>query len=277
MHSHSLVLNNASHAVGVLPRILKRGLAATLSAAALSPAMAQEAPRNLLALGAISVPDFEGSADKTAAPLLIGRVDLGQHGSLRLAGLGVQYNLLGEKSAWAFGPVLSFRAPRDADVDDEVVQRLREVERATEFGFFVEYGVRDTLAQGDRIGLGLEAKGGNGSQLALSASYQAARQGAFQLGLDVRAVFANDEYMESYFSVDADNSARSGLARYAATGGIKSMSLGFTGTYDLDRHWAVIGRVSFSRLLGDARDSPIVQVRGNPSAVSAGLALAYRF
>jgi outer membrane protein len=252
-------------------------LALSLLGAALSPALAQEGPRNLLAVGAISVPDFEGSADKAAAPLLLGRLDLGRYGSLRLAGAGLQHNLAGPKSAWAFGPTLSFRAARDADVEDAVVQRLREVEAATEFGFFVEYGVTDALATGDRFAVGAEAKGGKGNQFSLGVSYQPARLGGVQIGVDARAVFANDKYMDSYFSVDADNSARSGLPGYTASSGIKNINLGFTASYDITGQWTLIGRVGVSRLMGDARDSPIVQLRGDVNAVSAGLALGYRF
>jgi MipA family protein len=252
-------------------------LALSLLCLALTPASAQEGPRNLIALGAIAVPDFEGSADRVAAPLLLGRLDLGSYGSLRLAGTGLQLNLLGPKSAWAFGPVLSFRAARDADVDDVVVQRLREVDAATEFGLFLEYSLADTLSTGDRLAFGVEAKGGKGSQFSLGVSYQAAKLGDVQFGVDARAVFANDRYMDSYFSVDGDNSVRSGLPGYTATSGLKSISLGVNATYDLSREWTLIGRVGFSRLMGDARDSPIVQLRGDANAVSAGLAVGYRF
>lgn len=258
-------------------RAMAHVLGLTLIAGATASASAQETQPNLIALGAISVPEFEGSEDKVAAPLLIGRLDLGTYGSLRLTGLSLQYNVLGDRSDWALGPVVSFRAARDAGVKDEVVQRLREVDAAAEFGVFVEYGLRDTLARGDRVAFGVEAKGGKGSQLSLTASYQGAKQGAFQFGVDGRATFANDKYMDTYFSIDADNSARSGLEPFTATSGIKSMSLGFTGSYDVTRDWTVMGRLGFSRLLGDAKDSPIVQVRGNPNAVSAGLALGYRF
>lgn len=254
-----------------------RRLAPALLAAACSASLAQQSPRNLLALGVISVPEFEGAADASAAPLLLGRLDLGRYGSLRLAGAGLQYNVLEDQGSWALGPVLSFRAARDADVEDEVVRRLREVDSAAEFGIFVEYGLRDLFGQGDRMALGLEAKGGKGSQLALTASYLAARQVGFQWGMDVRTVFANDEYMDRYFSVDADNSTRSGLAPYTAGSGIKNFGFGLTASYDLAPQWTVIGRVGVTRLLGDARDSPIVQLRGDATATSVGLAVGYRF
>lgn len=255
-------------------RVLALGALAVLTCSA---AAAQSTPRNLLGVGAISVAEFEGSADQAVRPLLIGRLDLGRYGSLRLAGLSVQHNLMSDDSRWAFGPVLSMRAARDEDVEDAVVRRLREVDGTAEFGAFVEYGFRDTLSQGDRLSVGAEAKGGKGNQLALTASYQGAKRGAFQYSVDARAVWANDKYMDRYFSVDADNSTRSGLPTYVASGGLKSMGLGFTGTYDLNRQWSLIGRLGVTRLVGDASDSPIVQLRGDTNAASVGLAIGYRF
>jgi outer membrane scaffolding protein for murein synthesis (MipA/OmpV family) len=101
--------------------------------------------------------------------------------------------------------------------------------------------------------------------------------GAFQYSFDLSSTHANDKYMDTYFSVDTDNSQRSGLPVYKAGGGMKSTSLGLTGSYDLSRQWTLIGRASVSRLGGDATDSPIVRLRGDNSANSIGIAVAYRF
>lgn len=261
----------------LVPPAVAPCLLLAIAAALPLPVAAQAQPANFIALGAISVPEFEGSSDKSVGPLLAGRIDLGAYGSLRIAGLTLQHNLMGERSAWALGPLVSVRPKRDAGVEDEVVRTLREVEGTGEFGVFVEYGFRDALAAGDRLGLGVEAKGGKGSQFSLTASYMAARQGAFQFGADLRAVYANDRYMDSYFSIDADNSVRSGLPVYTATSGAKNVSLGLTGTYDINSDWLILGRIGVSRLLGDARDSPIVTLRGDASAATVGLAVGYRF
>jgi outer membrane protein len=62
-----------------------------------------------------------------------------------------------------------------------------------------------------------------------------------------------------------------------ASGGLKSMTLGFTGSYDLSRDWTVIGRLGFTRLAGDASDSPIVRLRGESNSTAVGVAIGYRF
>lgn len=258
-------------------QIVKAALAGMAIACCCGGATAQETPRNLLGLGLISVPEFEGSKDQSLAPLLVGRFDLGRYGSLRLAGLSAQYNLAGPGSRWAFGPTLSMRPARDDDVEDTVVRKLRKVDSATEAGLFVEYSFSDVLAQRDRLSVGVETKGGNGSQLTWGANYQWAKMGAFQGGVDLRMTFANDKHMATYFSVDADNSTRSGLPTYTASSGLKSTAVGFTGTYDLSRQWTLIGRLSLSRLAGDAKESPVVRLRGDANATSVGLAAGYRF
>jgi outer membrane protein len=265
---------NRAFSRAVVSKVVVAGL---VSVCTLQVAVAQEAPRSFLGLGAISVPEFEGSADQATRPFLVGRVDFGQRGSLRLAGLAAQYNLLDTKSNWAFGPVLSIRPARDKDVEDPVVKRLREVDTTTEAGLFVEYGFRDTWMQGDRVAVGFEAKGGKGNQFTWTANYLGIKAGAVQYGADLRVTYANDKHMDTYFSVDANNSMRSGLPTYSASGGLKSIAIGFTGSYDLGQEWVLIGRLGLSRLAGDANDSPIVKLRGDSSAVSVGVALGYRF
>jgi len=263
--------------VSSLPFIAKAMVASVALACAAQAALAREPPRNLLSLGAISLPEFEGSADQAIRPFVLGRLDFGQYGSLRLAGLTAQYNVMGARSRWGFGPAVSLRPPRDDSVEDTVVRRLREVDGTVEAGVFVDYSFIDTLAKGDRLTVGVEAKGGNGNQIIWGFLYQGARIGAFGYGFDFRMTYADDEHMETYFSVDANNSARSGLPTYVASGGLKSMTLGFTGSYDLSRDWTVIGRLGFTRLAGDASDSPIVRLRGESNSTAVGVAIGYRF
>ena len=256
----------------LLPTVV--GLALACAAAA---TMAEEQPRSLLGLGAASIPEFEGSADEQVLPLVVGRLDLGRYGSLRFSGATVQYNLMGDDSPWAFGPVASALMTRDADVEDPVVRRLRKIDSAVEAGFFVEYGFTDTLREGDRLSVDLEAKAGEGNQFSWGVAYQGAKIGAFQYGFDLRATYANDKFMDTYFSIDADNNRRSSLPLYRAEAGLKSASIGFTGTYDLTPRWALIGRAGVSRLTGDASDSPIVRLRGDANSAEIGIAIGYRF
>ena len=260
-----------------LPFVARATVASVALACAAQTVSAQEPPRNLVSLGAISLPEFEGSADQALRPFALARVDFGRYGSLRVAGQTVLYNVLAENSRWSFGPVLSMRAARDDSVEDPVVRLLRKVDGTVEAGAFVEYRLTDTLMRGDRLSVGLDVKGGEGNQVTWGVLYQGAKAGNFQYGVDLRMTYANDKHMATYFSVDADNSARSGLPTYTASAGLKSTTLGFTSSYDLSPQWTLIARLGFTRLAADAADSPIVRLRGDANSTAVGLAVGYRF
>lgn len=95
---------------------------------------------------------------------------------------------------------------------------------------------------------------------------------ALQLG--VSATWADGDYMEGYFGVNPVQSAASGYARYDAESGFKSVDFKFGVIYPFAENWAVNARGGYSRLLGDAADSPIVRDDGR---FSGGLFLSYRF
>jgi MipA family protein len=92
-----------------------------------------------------------------------------------------------------------------------------------------------------------------------------------------RLSFASADYFESYYGVNAAESANSGLSEYRPDGGIKSVGIG--GAYD----WKATDRITtsvfseYSRLLGSAADSSLVKERGSPNQFTFGVSAAYRF
>ncbi|MFN6169510.1 MAG: MipA/OmpV family protein, partial [Burkholderiales bacterium] len=155
--------------------------AATLCA--LEVAVAQEPPQRMVRLGFVSVHEFEGSKDTVLRPFLVGRVDYGQYGSLRFTGGAAQYNLLGAKRPWSFGPLVSARPAHDWDVKDPVVRLMREVDAKVGAGLFAQYWFRDTLIQGDRLGVEVETIGSKDNQFTRTVYYQSLKTGAFQYGV----------------------------------------------------------------------------------------------
>lgn len=57
------------------------------------------------------------------------------------------------------------------------------------------------------------------------------RAGAAIINMGPRMTAASDDFMQTYFGIDAGQSARTGLARYNAQGGILSYGVG--GTVDV--------------------------------------------
>jgi outer membrane protein len=88
----------------------------------------------------------------------------------------------------------------------------------------------------------------------------------------VGTTWTNAHYMRTFFGVDAQQSARSGLPTFSPDSGFSSARLFFSVQYAVLPHWLVSGQTYVGRLLGDAADSPITQKR---SYVGGGVFLAY--
>jgi len=71
--------------------------------------------------------------------------------------------------------------------------------------------------------------------------------------------WADDDYNSSFFGVDAEQSARSGLPQYTAHAGFKSVNLELGVLHHLNKSWSVQGVAGYKKLIGDAKDSPIVR------------------
>jgi outer membrane scaffolding protein for murein synthesis (MipA/OmpV family) len=83
--------------------------------------------------------------------------------------------------------------------------------------------------------------------------------------------------MSSYFGIDAGDAARSGLDEYDADEGFKDASAGATLTYRFLGNWSVAATGLYTRLIGDAEDSPVVADRGDENQFVAGALVSYRF
>ncbi len=81
-------------------------------------------------------------------------------------------------------------------------------------------------------------------------------------------------YMKTWFGVDEEQSARSGYPVYDPGMGLRELSFALGARAELGEHWVLIGGPGFTRLLGPAGRSPIVQRR---SSWSAHAGVGYRF
>ena len=91
--------------------------------------------RNYVALAAGVVPDYMGSDDYTAGVAPAGLVKFGSGERFaRLIVTELSVNLLDSRN-WRLGPVLNYRLARD-DVDDDVVDRMRDIDGTFEAGVF---------------------------------------------------------------------------------------------------------------------------------------------
>ncbi|KAA0084864.1 MipA/OmpV family protein [Paraburkholderia sp. T12-10] len=74
---------------------------------------------------------------------------------------------------------------------------------------------------------------------------------------------ADSRYMNSWFGVNAQQSARSGYRQYDASAGIRSVGFGVSASLTVRKHWIVSADGAFQQLVGAAAHSPITQTRAS--------------
>jgi len=86
--------------------------------------------------------------------------------------------------------------------------------------------------------------------------------------------FVNSAYNRAYFGVSPGESASSGHPTYRPDGGLKDVHVGARWNWALSPSWILTSSVQASRLVNDARRSPLVE---RPNNVTVSTAFAYRF
>lgn len=247
---------------------------------------------NLIGLGILSVPDFYGS-DKTqgaAAPIFRYSIKGGNR-YVQLLGSELTLNLVDRKD-WRAGPILRVRARRDDDVDDAIVKQMRPIASAPELGAFVAYNLyldnnklHKVVFSGDIVGNTNSVYTGASGNLRVNYYYPfpqtwAKRLTVGQIGLGM--FFASDNFNRTYFGVNGSDIALfpslNGV-EYDPSGGLTSVKIPFSITTVLDQNkkWLLTVGGRYEHLLGDAKDSPVVDQRGNANQWAAGLAISYVF
>jgi outer membrane scaffolding protein for murein synthesis (MipA/OmpV family) len=85
------------------------------------------------------------------------------------------------------------------------------------------------------------------------------------------ATWASEDYLDNRFGIGSQDAQRSGLGRYDADAGFKNATLTGSLSYQLNPAWSVTGLAAFTRMLGDAEDSPVVDDRGEPNQLLDGV------
>ena len=267
--------------------------AVALSVAWVSPVMAYEdvstiAPKGkgFVGLGVIAKPDYEGSDDNkvTAAPFgkyiwASGRWTSlgGTGGSETAARLSLNLITRDSSEAWTFGPLLQYRLKRD-DVDNRQVDDMKSVDAATELGVFV--GFKTGPWSTELSFAGDVSDEHDGYLVYLKGGYELMKTSKVLLALGARTSWADSNYMDTYFGVDSKNVRSSGLPFYNADSGFKDIGLNLTGIYYFNKTWAAAANASYTRMLNDAEDSPLVEGNqgvGDKNQLAGILAVLYSF
>jgi outer membrane protein len=261
----------------------------------LSPALAQSLPtlpegtaetalpaagnRYTVELGAGVAPEYEGSEDYRFVPLWHLRAqDLyGPTTFVDLFGPRLTSNLVPHPNL-RLGPMLQY-VPKRGSVDNNRVDDLENVDPALMLGVT---GGWDFLAEQERsLGVFAEVRAdvanGHGWLVTPGVRGHQALAHGFSLGGSLTTTWASESYMSDYFGVDETDARRSGLDSENADAGFKDIALSGALTYRFTETFQLGVVARYSRLLGDAADSPIVDDEGNANQFFGGLLVGARF
>jgi outer membrane protein len=264
---------NAVGAIVVSAMFLLAGPPAMAQDVDLTVAEAAHLQESVLGLGVAYVPDYEGSQDYEAAPLLQARFNWSNGMYFSLLGNTAKFNLIPSKG-WQFGPLVRYRAER-SDVDNARVDAMEDIDAAVEAGAFITYNP-------DNFILSLSAAqdladAHDGYVIDLGAGYRFKMQQRSSLTLFAKTTYASEDYMDTYFGVSPADAARSGLSPYVADAEFKDAAVGLLMQHNFAGNWGVLGVIRYTKLLGDASDSPIVDVEGDDNQGLLGVLVNYRF
>ncbi|WP_239805552.1 MipA/OmpV family protein [Croceicoccus hydrothermalis] len=92
-----------------------------------------------------------------------------------------------------------------------------------------------------------------------------------------RVTYGDSTHSQAYFGITPEESAASGFAAYDADGGLQSAGGVVSVDFALGGPWGVMGFGGYQRLVGDAADSPVVELFGSKDQWTGGIAVNYTF
>ena len=234
-------------------------------------------------LGVTYGPDYEGGDDYEAGIGPFGRYNWGSGRYISLGGTSgtekaarLRANVISKEQSnvWEFGPVLQYRFERD-DVDNNKVDKLKGTDAAIELGAYVGLKTGPWAA-----GIGFAADVSSeydGYLVYTKGKYDIPVNEKFVMNIGAHLTWADDNYMSDYFGVSGPEAGTTGLSKYKASSGFKDVGIGLTGHYMFNKKWGMLGNLSYTRMINDAEDSPIVNDVGDENQYSVVLAVTYAF
>jgi len=250
--------------------IVASGLAAGVAIGGAGAAHAQST--NFIGLGVGAIPVYEGSSEYRALPVPLINYHSGNFfitPRMGLPAMGLKTSLASDLDAGVFVGMSLGRKADDADL----TKGLDDIKFHGAYGAYVEWRPgRYSLGAGYKQA----ARSGYGGNIELRASYAALMTEKHTVQVGVRTEWANQDAMQTWYGVTSSQAARSkaGLSTYSPSSGFKSAALFTTWSYRIDPSWSTVATVGVSTLLGDARDSPLVDRETN---VFGSVGVAYRF
>lgn len=201
---------------------------------------------------------------------------------------GLGWNAV-NRNGWKIGPLAKLRFGRNEDNGgspfliaggSDALQGMGDVDLALEFGGFVQKGFVN-----NQLRARAEVRQGTGGHEGVVADTNLSWNGmkrdrSLLYSAGVRATWASSDYTNTYFGVNALQSAATGLAPFRTGSGLVSAGVNASLTKPLGRFGrdgAVTLFTSYDRLGDVVADSTLIRERGERNQFTLGLAYGYRF
>jgi outer membrane protein len=267
------------HRLGILA-IFAAGLFAVFSAVLPTAAMADDSSAKgywtvVVGVEGWATPRWQGS-DGNYVFVPVPRLAVRRAGTPeRFQGTRDSYGLaLIDAGQFRAGPVGAIQLSRKQG-DDAKLLGLGDVDWAYEFGIFAEYMWAPWLRTRAEVRQGFGGHHGVVADLTADAIARVSPQLTFSAG--PRITLASTPATTPYFSITAAQAAASGLPAFDAKGGVRSVGAGAKARYLWSPQWGTHVFVEYERLTGDAKNSPLVALRGSPDQWTFGAGITYAF
>ncbi|WP_165771950.1 MipA/OmpV family protein [Niveispirillum lacus] len=221
-------------------------------------------------------PEYEGSDQYKVRP--VPDIEI-TYDRFFLSRQGLGANLISTDSL-TLGASVAFDGGRKSR-KDKALTGYRNVGDTAVGHIFAEYTIDRLMLSAD-VGTDLLGDGHKGTEATLSATWMFNPVGRTLLMVGPSLTWASNDYMDSFFSTTIDRLDQTKIAPGSRTGydadaGFKNVGLTAIMIHPLDKNWSITGLAGYSRLLGDAADSPFVKDNGSRDQFMGGLGLSYTF
>jgi outer membrane protein len=239
---------------------------------------------NVIGLGIALIPDYVGSSNYKVAPLPFFKYTFsGSQRYIKLAGPELTINLL-NSPYFQLGPLARYFGSRDDNVDDDVVKNMTKVDSGIALGAFAAVEFKEAEPR-NKLNFTIKflhdvSNAYDGNLFDFDATLWRKLADKWDGLIGVGTTYASDNYMETYFSVNSNTrgtTTPSQLPDFAASGGMRDVRVYAGAIRYFESNWLVGGMFRYQALLGDAKDSPVVDLRGNSNQLAAALFAGYRW
>lgn len=187
-------------------------------------------------------------------------------------GLGAYLLRSEDEPEYAFGVAVGYAEGRDESDARTELDGLGDIDWAAEVVLFAEGEIGFVEVE---LEVAKAVGGHDGLTAEFSAGVDAPVTDRLFVGVAPFITYADGKYTQSFYGVSASQAANSATySQYDADGGFENYGVELEANYKITQNWSAITSASYTRLLGDAKDSPIVD---NEGFFSVGVGLVYTF